>query len=116
MIDIEDNENCGYFPVQVFEAQGKPRSASSVIVPNVPGSSESHEVVGWCSENGGSPCEVTVVLVGDSGSGQALMVYGGDYGVRLRQKSSQPPWDLDDPNQIGEPYITLSAATNILFH
>lgn len=26
MIDLEENENSGYFPIQIFETQGKPRS------------------------------------------------------------------------------------------
>ncbi len=36
MLDIEDNENCGYFPIQVFETQSEPRSAATITVPNIP--------------------------------------------------------------------------------
>ena len=117
MIDIEDNDNSGYFPVQVFETQGEPRSSAVITVPSIPGSDEPYEVVGWCSGAGnrGGPCEATAVIVGDSGSGQALMVYGGDYGIRLRPASSGSLWSLEAVGQKGEPYMLLAAAAELLF-
>ena len=117
MIDIEDNDNSGYFPVQVFETQGEPRSAAVITVPGVPGSDEPHEVVGWCSAAGerGGPCDATAVIVGDSGSGQALMVHGGDHGIRLRPVSSGSPWSLEAGEQKGEPYMLLASSSELFF-
>ena len=115
MIDIEDNDNCGYFPIQVFETQSEPQTASSITVPNIPDSDEPHTVIGWCSDNGGEPCEVSAVTVGDSGSGQAIMVYGGDHGIRLKPTSSDAPWDLESPDQIGEPYLLLQTSVKLVF-
>ena len=120
MIDIEDNENSGYFPVQVFETQGEPRSSAAITVPSIPGSDEPHEVVGWCSGAGdrgdrGGPCEATAVPVGDSGSGQALMIHGGDHGIRLRPVSSISTWSLEAGEQKGEPYMLLAASSELLF-
>ncbi len=115
MIDIEDNENCGYFPVQVFETQSEPRSASTITVPYIPESDEPHDVVGWCSDSGGTPCDATAVVVGDSGSGQALLVHGGDHGVRLRPSSSTSPWSLDSDDQRGEAYLLLRTSVEPFF-
>lgn len=117
LIDIEDNENSGYFPIQVFETQGQPRSAAVITVPSIPGSDEPHEVVGWCSgpDNGGVPCEAIAVIVGDSGSGQALMIHGGDHGIRLRPVSSNSPWSLESGEQKGEPYMMLATTSELLF-
>jgi hypothetical protein len=115
MIDIEDNENCGYFPIQVFETQSEPRSAAIITVPNIPENDNPHDVVGWCSDNGGTACEVTAVVVGDSGSGQAMMIYGGDHGVRLRPSSSNSFWSLDTEDQNGEPYLLLQTSVNLVF-
>ena len=115
MIDIEDNDNCGYFPIQVFETQSEPRTATSIIVPSIPESDEPHEIVGWCSDDGGTPCEVTAVIVGDSGSGQGLMIHGGDHGIRMRPSSSTTPWALDSGDQIGEPYLLLRAGVELDF-
>ena len=117
IIDIEDNDNCGYFPVQVFESQGEPRSSAVITVPSIPGSDEPHHVVGWCSDAGdrGGPCQAIAVFVGDSGLGQALMIHGGDYGVRLRPASSGSPWSLKAGEQKGEPYLLVASSTDLLF-
>ena len=115
MIDIDDNDNCGYFPIQVFETKGETHTSSKIIVPAIPGKPDPYEVVGWCSGNGGRPCEVSVVAVGDSGSGQALMIYGGDHGIRLKPVCASDPWRLDSPDQIGEPYLLLQTSVDLIF-
>ena len=51
MIDLEENENSGYFPIQIFETQGKSRSVEIITVPNIPESDAPHDVVGWCSDD-----------------------------------------------------------------
>ena len=116
-IDIEDNDNSGYFPMQVFEAQGEERSSTVITIPSVPGSDEPHEVVGWCSDAGehGGPCEARAVLVGDSGLGQVIMIHGGDHGIRLRPVSSGSPWSLKSAEQIGEAYMLLASSSEIVF-
>lgn len=117
MIDIEDNDNSGYFPIQVFETQGESKTASVITVPGVPGSDEPHEIVGWCSVAGdlGGPCEATAVVVGDSGSGRVLMIHGGDYGIRLRPASSESQWSLEAGEQMGEPYMLLPISTELIY-
>ena len=115
MLDIEDNENCGYFPIQVFETQSEPRSAAMITVPNIPQSDEPHDVVGWCSDEGGTACDAIAVVVGDSGSGQALMIHGGDHGVRLRPSNSASTWSLDSDDQVGEPYLLLQTSVELVF-
>jgi hypothetical protein len=115
MIDIEDNDNCGYFPIQVFETQSEPQSAAMITIPNIPENDEPHHVIGWCSDDGGTPCEVTAVIVGDSGSGQALMIHGGDQGIRLKPASSNSPWALSSTDQTGEPYLLLQTTVKVVF-
>jgi len=116
MIDIEENENSGYFPIQIFETQGESRSVPMITVPNITENNVPHDVVGWCSDDGGSTCNVTAVAVGDSGLGQVTMIYGGDNGIRLRPSSSKSAWSLDATDQSGEPYILLSTSADLIFH
>ena len=86
MIDIEDNENSGYFPIQVFEVQSEPRSAAMIIITDMPGANEPYDVVGWSSTGGGTACEATAVTISDSGSGQATMIHGGDFGAGVSDR------------------------------
>ena len=116
MIDLEENENSGYFPIQIFETQGKPRSVKMITVPNIPENDAPYDVVGWCSDGGGSACNVTAVAVGDSGLGQVTMIYGGDHGIRIRPSSSESIWSLDATDQSGEPYILLPISIELIFH
>jgi len=106
-IDIEDNENCGYHPFQTFESQGAPETARSVVIEDIAGAEGPHEVVGWCSDEGGLPCDVTVVLIGDSGAGNSRLVMGGDNGIRIRPAGSGEEWSLNAASQRGEPYMLL---------
>ena len=116
MIDLEENENSGDFPIQIFETQGKSRSVKIITVPNIPESDAPHDVVGWCSDDGGSVCHVTAIAVGDSGLGQVTMIYGGNHGIRLRPSSSDSIWRLYATDQLGEPYILLPISVDLIFH
>src|SRR5207247_5769637 len=42
------------------------------------------DVVGWSSVGGGSPCAAWAIVVEDSSAGTAVLVYGGDWGLRLQ--------------------------------
>lgn len=101
-IEIEENDNCGYFPVLVFQAVGQERTAPSVFIDH----SGEHEVVGW---EDGAPSLVHVVQVGDSGAGRSTLVYGGNNGIRLRPVGSDSHWSLEAEEQFGEPFMSLES-------
>ncbi len=111
-IEIEENDNCGYFPIQTFETRGDPEFGQSVDIDELPGADGTQRVVGWCSEDGGSPCEVTVVLIGDSGAGESRLVRGGDQGVRIRAANIEGAWSLEAEAERGEPYLILDSRSS----
>jgi hypothetical protein len=78
-----------------------------VVIEEGAGEAGAYEVVGWRSDGGGSPCDVTVIEIGDSGAGRSRLVMGGDNGVRIRPAGSATAWSLAAPDQRGEPYILL---------
>ena len=106
-IEIEENPNCGYLPLRTYSSIGEEQSARSVLLAYTEGG-ELTEVTGWGPDNGGAPCEVHWVRVGDSGEGESVLVYGGDWGVRLRPSPSQAEWCMTAPDQSGEPYLLLA--------
>ena len=105
-IEIEENDNCGYFPIQVFEARGAERVADSAIIEHL----GRQQVVGW---EDGAPASVRVVPVGDSGAGESLLICGGNNGVRCRPASLSGPWSVDNEGELGEPYLLLAANTAV---
>lgn len=109
-IDIEDNENCGYFPMQTFEARGVERVAGSIVIGEVSGVDGVCEVIGWSGEG---RCEVRVVAVGDSGAGESILVHGGNHGIRVRPQVATGDWSLESAEEFGEPYMLLPTGTCI---
>ena len=86
-------EGCG----QRFKALDAPRAVSRVRYD-----SQVCQITGWSSAAGGSACPALAVGVEDSGGGTALLIYGGDWGLRLTPGGSGAPF--------GEPYLLLDAS------
>ena len=106
-IEIEENPNCGYLPLRTYSSTGEEQSASSAVFAYAEGD-EVTEVTGWGPDDDGTPCDVHWVRVGDSGEGESVLVYGGDWGVRLRAYSARTDWSMTAPDQSGEPYLLLA--------
>jgi len=60
-------------------------------------------------EPGVQPSPAMARKVDDSGEGTCYLVYGGRWGLRLKDPRCQDPWSLDDPHQWGEAFLLLSA-------
>ena len=113
-LEIEENANCEYMPLQVYEAKADPirvRRARLFEPDRPPGV---YQVTGWSSEGEGTPCPARYVPVSDSGQAVAHLVYGGDWGVRLKPADGDEEWDIDSPNQWGEPYLVFTDEADVL--
>ena len=108
-VEVEAGNNCDYSLHRVFSVVSDPREVAQVEAPGVRGSVGLFDVTGWTSE--GAPCPAYAAVVEDSGEGHALLVYGGDDGIRLRPAGSAEPWSLDSPEQSGEPCLLLDKTT-----
>jgi hypothetical protein len=53
------------------------------------------------------------VQVEDSGAGAAYVIYGGDWGIRLKAADSEKDWDASDPDQWGETHLVLADREDI---
>jgi len=54
------------------------------------------------------------VRIEDSSQGEAFLIYGGDWGVRLRPADNDGAWAHENGSQWGEPYLVLADAEDIL--
>ena len=103
-VDVQASANCDYSLSRVFSAVGKPEPVVRVLAPGPTGDMCFAEVTGWSTEG---PCQAYAVLVEDSGEGRALLVYGGNDGIRLKPTGSPEPWRLENREQWGEPCLLL---------
>ncbi|MBI2964694.1 MAG: hypothetical protein HYY34_00660 [Chloroflexi bacterium] len=112
-VEVEENPNCAYSPLQTFQTLEPPKTATALVVPEVSGGRGAHAVVGWGSARGGSACPVTYARVTDSGAGSSLLISGGDFGIRLKPLGDRTPWKIGAAGQWGEPYMLTDAAAAV---
>jgi len=109
-VDVQLGDNCGYSLNRVFSALAVSDQVFRVETSGIHGELGLFDVTGWSLEG---PCPAYAVIVEDSGEGRALLIYGGDDGIRLRPADSQSPWNLEDVHQWGEPCLLLDQSTRI---
>ena len=107
-LEVEENENCAYMPMMVYEARRAPVPVKRVKIYEMDKPQGVYEVTGWSSEGGGTPCPAMYAPVSDSGAVEAHLIFGGDWGVRLRPAGSGGEWGPASPDQYGEPYLMLA--------
>jgi hypothetical protein len=94
---VEPNDNvpegCGLR----FKSEETPRGARRVELDG-----QWYDVTGWSSAGGGSACAAQAALVEDSTAGIAMLVYGGDWGIRLLPVGGGAP--------VGESHLVLEPA------
>jgi hypothetical protein len=94
LIQIDENPNCTPWDGQVFQPRTPPREISHVR-------SERGGTAVWCEitglDEGESSCPAMACVVDDSGDGSCYLVFGGAWGLRLK----------DESNTWGVPYMLL---------
>lgn len=113
-LEVEENENCTYMPMQAYEMHRAPVPIGRVRLSHEGGPEQVYRVTGWSSEGGGAPCPAMYAPVSDSGQAMVHLVYGGDWGIRLMPETAGEEWSLESANQFGEPYIMLTDEGDIL--
>ena len=113
-LEVEENENCEYMPMLAYEMQRDAVPITRVMLSDPDRPQGVCRVTGWSSEGDGTPCEAMYVPVSDSGLAVVHLVYGGDWGIRLKLDGSEAPWDIHNPDQWGEPYLMLTDEADII--
>lgn len=103
-LTVDENLNCESIEGRVFNERTAPRPVSHVL------RARSGQDV-WCALTGldaqGQACPALARKVDDSGEGTCTLVYGGAWGLRLKDPICKDPWSIDDPHQWGEPFLLL---------
>lgn len=101
---FEENPNCGFVDDRVFTQRSEPRPVSRVLRRR--GGQDL-----WCEITGldekGQPISAQACKVEDSGEGICYLVYGGLWGLRLKEPTCTHAWALEEPHQWAEAFLLL---------
>ena len=113
-IDVEANANSAMTANQVFKNLADPFRVAFVRLYEGEPEGQLCAVTGWSSAAAGSPVEAFGVRVEDSSAGDAYVVFGGDWGIRLRPAAVTGAWSADDGEQWGETHLVLADADDLV--
>jgi hypothetical protein len=114
-LEVEENPNCKGMDMMRFKELGPPRRLKRVRLYDRTDQGEWCQITGWTSEEGGPLCPAFARPIEDSGIGMAYLVYGGNYGIRLKPAETNETWNLGSPHQWGEPYLVLTSPQDLTF-
>jgi hypothetical protein len=112
-VDVESNDNTPMMAQQVYKNIGTPFPISHVRIYEGEPEGQLCAICGWRSSSDGPVTRAYAVQIEDSSEGRAFLVYGGDWGVRLRPAGSDAPWSVDDPEQWGETHLVLASEDDL---
>lgn len=112
-IEIEPNPNCQESVQFVFNELSPPRPIKGVLA-QVKGQETFCEVVGVSAR--GEWTQAWAVKITDSGEGFAYLIYGSDWGIRLKPATNGTEgWDLKNTHQWGESFKIYGSPQDIVY-
>ena|SRR6185295_6341910 len=103
-LSIDENPNCEMADPRVFQERSEPQPVSAVLRQR--GDKDVWcPIISWDEQGPGGPAWAR--KVDDSGDGTCYLVYGGRWGLRLKDPACEHAWGAQDPDQWGEPFLLL---------
>jgi hypothetical protein len=115
LVEVDSNLNCEQSVCARFKDAGPARRVAQVKSYERKSEGEWCWVTGWTDDPEQPCCPAHAQRVEDSGSGLASLVFGGIGGIRLKPVSLSEDWNVNSPNQWGEPYLLLADAKDIKY-
>ena len=109
-IEVTESKNSDLGFTRMFSTIGPTKKISRVRTVAPDGVEGFYYVAGWSSSGA---VQAYSVKVEDSGEGVAMLVYGGDEGIRFKRTDLTTPWDLADSEQWGEPMILIDQDSEV---
>ena len=113
-VEVEASDNCPMSANQVYRNLDLPFRVAAVRIYEGEADGRLCAVTGWSSRGDGSATDVYAVRVEDSSEGSAYVVYGGDWGIRLRPPKADGEWSVDNREQWGETHLVLADEGDIV--
>ena len=97
-IDVSAGGNCQESLMLMFNGLSEPAPAARVWTTDPGGADMMCAVTGWSSEGA---CPAYSAMVEESGEGSAVLVYGGDEGIRLKPLEQRRGVGPQQPQPVG---------------
>jgi hypothetical protein len=114
-VEVESNPNCEQSVCARFKDVGQRRPVVQIRSDERTPGGEWYWVTGWTDDPAHPCCPAFAQVVEDSGAGAAHLIIGGIWGIRLKPVALSEEWDVDSPNQWGEPYLLLANARDLRY-
>ena len=114
LVEISSNSNCEPVDLRVFHDVEAPRPVRQVCLQRLNEPSAWYDITGWTLDN--RPCPAMACRVDDSGEGLAVLVTGGEAGLRLRPAGSGSTWSLEDAGQWGASFLLMADEAGVLLY
>ena len=115
IVEVESNENCEGSVFARFKEIGLARPVLKVRLHDRNPAGEWYWVTGWSDDEQTPACPAYVQLVEDSGAGLTHLVYGGIHGLRFKPINIEETWNLQNPLQWGEAYLSLASDRDLRY-
>lgn len=111
ILEIEPNANCEATDMKVFQESGPTREIHEIRYYRKSPEPFWCSISGWTTDN--RPCPALAQRIGDSGDGEAILIYGGNAGLRLKRLGDAGDWSLENIGQWGEPYLVYGDENDV---
>ena len=114
-LEVDENPN---YPASVsmrFKELGPARMIKQLRISDRKSGGELCWVTGWCDDPKHPLCPAYAQQVEESGQGMAYLIYGGNWGIRLKPVTLEENWDLSSPNQWGEAFLLIGDPRSIVY-
>lgn len=120
-IEVQDNPNCGGTDQFVYRELSAVRSVKALRAeePAIGASAGGRgkevllQVTGVAKDGQWVPARC--VKIADSGAGFAFLIFGAEWGIRLKPEWHPLSWQLEDPTQWGEPFKIYGSEDDIIY-
>ena len=113
--EVEENPNYLNSVSMRFKELGPAKAIKQLWVSDRKSEGELCWITGWCDEANKPLCPVYALPVEESGQGLAYLIYGGNWGIRLKPVALNEDWDLTSPNQWGEAFLLIASPRSIIY-
>ena len=114
-VEVESNPNCETSVFLRFKEVNLAQPVTHVKIYDRTSRGEWCSVTGWCDDPDQPACSAYAQLVEDSGAGMTYLVFGGNWGVRLKSADCHDDWEIGHPAQWGEAYLSLSDERDVRY-